>query len=153
MPAARPAISEAGATLALRQVRKTFPGVQAVSEVDLEVRPGETVGIVGENGAGKSTLMKIISGVYPAGSYDGELALDGEPRRFRSVRDAEAAGVVLVPQELYVAPGLSVAENMFMNRLPGAVRLPGSPGPTRNDEGAAALLRDRNRAGRAGWAC
>jgi D-xylose transport system ATP-binding protein len=119
MPAARPAISEAGATLALRQVRKTFPGVQAVSEVDLEVRPGETVGIVGENGAGKSTLMKIISGVYPAGSYDGELALDGEPRRFRSVRDAEAAGVVLVPQELYVAPGLSVAENMFMNRLPG----------------------------------
>lgn len=117
--AARSGTGEVSAALTLRQVGKSFPGVQAVAEVDLEVRPGETVGVVGENGAGKSTLMKIVSGVYPAGSYEGELAVDGAPRRFRSVRDAEAAGVVLVPQELYVAPGLSVAENMFMNRLPG----------------------------------
>jgi D-xylose transport system ATP-binding protein len=110
---------EAGATLSLRRISKSFPGVQAVVDVDLEVWPGETVGIVGENGAGKSTLMKIVSGVYPAGSYDGELAIEGTARRFRGVHDAEAAGVVLVPQELFVAPDLSVAENMFMNRLPG----------------------------------
>ena len=105
--------------LVLRGVSKSFPGVQAVVDVDLEVSRGETVGIVGENGAGKSTLMKIISGVYAAGSYGGELVFDGVPRQFRGVRDAEEAGIVLVPQELYVAPGLSVAENMFMNRLPG----------------------------------
>ncbi len=105
--------------LSLRGVSKSFPGVQAVVDVDLTVRRGETVGVVGENGAGKSTLMKIISGVYPAGSYEGELAVEGAPGLFRSVRDAEEAGVVLVPQELYVAPALSVAENMFMNRLPG----------------------------------
>ena len=101
--------------LSLRGVSKSFPGVQAVVDVDLTVRRGETVGVVGENGAGKSTLMKIISGVYPAGSYEGELAVEGAPGLFRSVRDAEEAGVVLVPQELYVAPALSVAENMFMN--------------------------------------
>jgi ABC-type sugar transport system ATPase subunit len=108
-----------GTALRLTHVGKSFPGVQAVADVDLVVWPGETVGVVGENGAGKSTLMKIISGVYPAGSYEGELAVADSPRRFRNVRDAETAGVVLVPQELYVAPGLSVAENMFMNRLPG----------------------------------
>ena len=118
-PAASSGTGDVGAALTLHRVSKSFPGVQAVADVDLEVRPGETVGVVGENGAGKSTLMKIVSGVYAAGSYDGELAVDATPRRFRSVRDAEAAGVVLVPQELYVAPGLSVAENMFMNRLPG----------------------------------
>ena len=100
-------------------ISKTFPGVQAVADVDLMVRSGEIVGVVGENGAGKSTLMKIVSGVYPAGSYEGEIAIEDVPRRFRNVRDSEDAGVVLVPQELYVALGLSVAENMFMNRLPG----------------------------------
>ena len=116
---AAPGVARPGSVLSLRQISKSFPGVQAVVNVDLVVRPGETVGVVGENGAGKSTLMKIVSGVYAAGSYDGELAIEETPRRFRGVRDAEEAGVVLVPQELYVAPGLSVAENMFMNRLPG----------------------------------
>ena len=105
--------------LNLRHVSKTFPGVQAVADVDLSVRPGETVGVVGENGAGKSTLMKIVSGVYPLVP----MRVKSPSRVCRAnsaiVRDAEAAGVVLVPQELYVAPGLSVAENMFMSRLPG----------------------------------
>ena len=105
--------------LEMRHVSKSFPGVQAVSDVDLSVWPGETVGIIGENGAGKSTLMKIVSGVYAAGSFSGELLIEEAPRHFRSVRDAEAAGVVLVPQELYIAPGLSIAENMFMGVLPG----------------------------------
>ena len=114
-----PGAARPGSVLSLRHISKSFPGVQAVVDVDLEVRLGETVGVVGENGAGKSTLMKIISGVYAAGSYEGEIAIADKRCRFRGVRDAEEAGVVLVPQELYVAPGLSVAENMFMNRLPG----------------------------------
>ncbi len=118
-PAATPKASRPSSVLSLRRIGKSFPGVQAVADVDLVVRSGETVGVVGENGAGKSTLMKIISGVYAAGSYEGELAVEEVPRRFRNVREAEEAGVVLVPQELYVAPGLSIAENMFMNRLPG----------------------------------
>ncbi len=106
--------------LDVRGLSKSFPGVQAVSAVDLSVKRGEVVAVVGENGAGKSTLMKIIAGVYPADSYEGELLIDGVVGQFKTVRDAEAAGVVLVPQELYIAPGLSIAENMFMGRLPGA---------------------------------
>jgi len=105
--------------LDIRHASKSFPGVLAVSDVDLSVRPGEVVAVVGENGAGKSTLMKIISGVYAADTFEGEVLIDGTPRQFRTVRDAETAGVVLVPQELYVAPGLSIAENMFMGCLPG----------------------------------
>jgi len=109
----------ASSLLNLHKVSKSFTGIRAVADVDLSVSPGEIVCVVGENGAGKSTLMKIISGVFPAGSYEGEIKIEGTATRFRSVREAESAGIVLVPQELYIAPGLSVAENMFMNRLPG----------------------------------
>jgi ABC-type sugar transport system ATPase subunit len=105
--------------LEMRNISKAFPGVQAVSDVSLIASAGETVGIVGENGAGKSTLMKMIAGVYPASTFEGELVFEGLPRHFRSVRDAEAAGIVLVPQELHIAPELSIAENMFMGMLPG----------------------------------
>jgi ABC-type sugar transport system ATPase subunit len=105
--------------LELRHVGKSFAGVTVVREVDLLVTAGEVVGVVGENGAGKSTLMKIVSGVHGAGSFEGELLVDGAGAKFRTVREAEAAGIVLVPQELYIAPGLSVAENMFMGCLPG----------------------------------
>jgi ABC-type sugar transport system ATPase subunit len=107
----------AGTVLDVRGVSKSFGGTHALRDVDLALRAGETVGIVGENGAGKSTLMKIIAGVYAA--FDGELIVHGKPRAFRSVKDAEAAGIVLVPQELQVAPNLSIAENMFMGILPG----------------------------------
>ena len=105
--------------LEMRRISKSFAAVRAVSEVDLSIAPGETVGIVGENGAGKSTLMKLIAGVYPSSSFEGELVFEGRPRHFKSVRDAEAAGIVLVPQELHIAPNLSIAENMFMGMLPG----------------------------------
>ena len=105
--------------LELRGVSKSFPGVLACSDVDLALHAGETVAVVGENGAGKSTLMKIISGVYPADAFAGDMLFEGVTRRFRSVRDAEAAGIVLVPQELHIAPNLSIAENMFVGMLPG----------------------------------
>ena len=104
--------------LSLRKVSKAFGGILAVSDVSLDVRPGEVVALIGENGAGKSTLMKIISGVYSGDSFEGEMLLDGAPARFRNVREAEAAGIVLVPQELHIAPNLSIAENMFMGMLP-----------------------------------
>jgi ABC-type sugar transport system ATPase subunit len=104
------------AALELRGVGKSFGGTPAVSGVDLQVRAGEVVAVIGENGAGKSTLMKIISGVHAAD--EGELLLDGRATRFRGVREAEAAGIVLVPQELHIAPNLSIAENMFMGMLP-----------------------------------
>lgn len=105
--------------LQVRGISKSFPGVKAVSGVDLTVNSGEIVGIVGENGAGKSTLMKIIAGVYPEGSFEGDLIVNGESQRFHDIKEAEAAGIVLIPQELYVAPNLSIAENMFMGHLPG----------------------------------
>jgi ABC-type sugar transport system ATPase subunit/ABC-type xylose transport system permease subunit len=105
--------------LELHKISKTFFGVPAVKEVDLVVAPGEVVGVVGENGAGKSTLMKIVAGIYGADTFEGEIRINGVSRHFRNVRDAEAAGIVLVPQELFIADGLSVAENMFMGRLPG----------------------------------
>jgi ABC-type sugar transport system ATPase subunit/ABC-type xylose transport system permease subunit len=113
------AVEQGRLILELRKVSKAFFGVPAVKDVDLAVQAGEVVGVVGENGAGKSTLMKIVAGIYGADSFEGEVRVDGLPRHFRNVRDAEAAGIVLVPQELFIALGLSIAENMFMGRLPG----------------------------------
>ena len=130
--------------------QQVLPGRSGGRDVDLGVRPGETVGVVGENGAGKSTLMKIVSGVYPAGSYEGELAVDGVPRQFRNVRDAEEAGVVLVPQELHVAPGPQRRREHVHESPAGAFRLLGSRKAKCNDPGEAALFRHRGRAGRPG---
>src|SRR6187431_2830812 len=100
--------------LEMRGITKTFPGVKALSDVDLEVRDGEIHAICGENGAGKSTLMKVLSGVYPHGTYDGEIVFDGEPVRFGSINDSEARGIVIIHQELALVPYLSVAENIFL---------------------------------------
>jgi len=102
--------------LELSGIGKSFGGVVALTAVDFTLSEGEIHGLVGENGAGKSTLMKIIAGVH--GSYDGEMRLDGRPVAFRSARDALAAGIGMVHQELSIVPGLSVAENVFLGHQP-----------------------------------
>jgi putative multiple sugar transport system ATP-binding protein len=100
--------------LQMRGITKTFPGVKALQEVNLSVRRGEIHAICGENGAGKSTLMKVLSGVYPHGSYDGEIVFDGEPCTFAGIRDSEQRGIVIIHQELALCPQLSIAENIFL---------------------------------------
>ncbi len=100
--------------LEMRNITKTFPGVKALSNVNLKVRPGEIHALVGENGAGKSTLMKVLSGVYPAGTYDGEIFFDGEVRNFKVLKDSEEIGIVIIHQELALVPQLSIAENIFL---------------------------------------
>ncbi|GIH93392.1 multiple monosaccharide ABC transporter ATP-binding protein [Planobispora siamensis] len=100
--------------LRMRGITKTFPGVKALQDVNLTVRRGEIHAICGENGAGKSTLMKVLSGVYPHGSYEGEIVFDGEPCRFSDIRDSEQRGIVIIHQELALSPYLSIAENIFL---------------------------------------
>jgi ribose transport system ATP-binding protein len=102
--------------LELQAITKAFGGVEALRGVDFALYPGEIHGLVGENGAGKSTLMKIIAGVHP--EFSGRLLLDGRETRFRSARDARAAGIAMVHQELSVAPDLTVAENVFLGAQP-----------------------------------
>ncbi len=106
------------ALVRLEQVTKRFPGVKALDGVDLEIRSGEILALVGENGAGKSTLMKILSGAYPAGSFEGRVRIDGEERAFRSPLDAERAGIAIIHQELSGFPHLTVAENLFVGHWP-----------------------------------
>ena len=98
----------------MRNITKTFPGVTALADVTLAVRRGEVHAICGENGAGKSTLMKVLSGVYPHGSYDGQIVFDDTPCEFRTIRDSEAVGIVIIHQELALSPYLSIAENIFL---------------------------------------
>jgi putative multiple sugar transport system ATP-binding protein len=100
--------------LEMRSITKTFPGVKALSEVTLQVKRGEIHAICGENGAGKSTLMKVLSGVYPYGSYDGDIVYEGETVQFQGIRDSEARGIVIIHQELALIPELSIAENIFL---------------------------------------
>ncbi len=100
--------------LEMRDITKTFPGVKALSHVTLAVKRGEVHAICGENGAGKSTLMKVLSGVYPHGTYDGAIVFEGEEVSFKSLRDSEAKGIVIIHQELALSPHLSIAENIFL---------------------------------------
>ncbi|WP_134732122.1 multiple monosaccharide ABC transporter ATP-binding protein [Amycolatopsis nivea] len=100
--------------LGMRGITKTFPGVTALSDVTLSVRRGEIHAVCGENGAGKSTLMKILSGVHPHGSYDGEITFDGQACAFGSIRDSERRGIVIIHQELALCGQLSIAENIFL---------------------------------------
>ncbi|GAA2409085.1 sugar ABC transporter ATP-binding protein [Actinomadura vinacea] len=132
-----------GEILRMRGITKTFPGVNALQDVDLSVRRGEIHAICGENGAGKSTLMKVLSGVYPHGSYEGDVLFDGEPCRFAGINDSERHGIVIIHQELALCPQLSIAENIFLgNELAGRTK----------DAAASGRLLDGRRGGRrSGW--
>src|SRR5882762_8186048 len=98
----------------MRHVSRSFPGVRALDDVSFSVGPGEVVGLLGENGAGKSTLMKILAGVYRADA--GEIVWDGKGTVFRSIREAQEAGVTLIFQELNNCPNLKAIENLFLGR-------------------------------------
>lgn len=104
----------AGPVLEMRSIVKTFPGVKALSDVTLTVRQGEVHAICGENGAGKSTLMKVLSGVHPHGTYDGDILFEGEVVQFKDIRASEQHGIVIIHQELALSPYLSLAENIFL---------------------------------------
>ena len=102
------------AILEMRRITKTFPGVKALDNVNITVKAGEIHALVGENGAGKSTLMKVLSGVYPYGSYSGEIFYEGQERRFSGIADSEKLGIIIIHQELALVPLLSIAENIFL---------------------------------------
>ena len=105
--------------LEMKHITKEFPGVKALDDVNIDLRKGEVLGIVGENGAGKSTLMKVLSGAYTHAEYDGEIWVNGEQKRFNSVGDARDSGICMIYQEVSVMFDSSVAENVFVNNLPG----------------------------------
>ncbi|HSV56905.1 MAG TPA: sugar ABC transporter ATP-binding protein [Magnetospirillaceae bacterium] len=100
--------------LEMRNITKTFPGVKALSEVSFRVAVGEIHCLVGENGAGKSTLMKVLSGVHPHGSYEGDIFLRGKLQRFRGIADSERAGIGIIYQELALVPEMTIYDNIFL---------------------------------------
>ena len=100
--------------LEMRSITKTFPGVKALDNVSMNVERGEIHAICGENGAGKSTLMKVLSGVYPHGTYEGDIVFEDETVAFKNIRESEAVGIVIIHQELALSPHLSIAENIFL---------------------------------------
>jgi ABC-type sugar transport system, ATPase component len=103
----------------MKNITKTFPGVKALDNVNLKVEEGEIHALVGENGAGKSTLMNILSGIYPYGSYDGNIIYNGEECKFKGIKDSERLGIVIIHQELALVPYLTIAENMFLGNENG----------------------------------
>jgi D-xylose transport system ATP-binding protein len=131
--------------LEMRGIAKSFGGAKALDGIDLKVSAGECVGLCGENGAGKSTLMKVLSAVYPYGSWDGQILWDGQELKAASVRDTEHAGIVIIHQELMLVPQLSVAENIYLGNeitLPGGRMNYGAM-----YQGAEALLAELNLTG------
>ena len=98
----------------MRNITKTFPGVKALDNVQLQVERGEIHALVGENGAGKSTLMNVLSGIYPYGSYEGDIVYNNEVCNFHNIKDSEGCGIVIIHQELALVPYMTIAENMFL---------------------------------------
>ena len=107
-------MSDSAYLLEMKDITKTFPGVLALDKVNLQVKPREIHALVGENGAGKSTLMKIVSGVYPHGSYTGDIVFEGAVCKFHDIPHSEKAGIAIIHQELALSPYLSIAENIFL---------------------------------------
>lgn len=105
--------------LEMKNITKTFPGVKALDNVNLQVEEGEIHALVGENGAGKSTLMNVLSGVYPYGTYEGDIIYDGEVCKFTKIKDSEEKGIVIIHQELALIPYMTIGENMFLGNERG----------------------------------
>ncbi len=105
--------------LEMRHITKTFPGVKALDDVNFVVEEGEIHALVGENGAGKSTLMNVLSGVYPYGTYEGDIVYDGEVQQFSTIKDSEHKGIVIIHQELALIPEMTIGENMFLGNERG----------------------------------
>lgn len=105
--------------LEMKNITKTFPGVKALDNVNLQVEEGEIHALVGENGAGKSTLMNVLSGIYPYGTYEGDIIYNGELCKFQKIKDSESKGIVIIHQELALVPQMSIGENMFLGNERG----------------------------------
>ena len=105
--------------LEMKNITKTFPGVKALDHVNLKVKEGEIHALVGENGAGKSTLMNVLSGIYPYGTYEGEIIYQNEVCKFSKIKDSEEKGIIIIHQELALVPYMSIAENMFLGNERG----------------------------------
>ena len=105
--------------LEMKNITKTFPGVKALDNVNLQVEEGEIHALVGENGAGKSTLMNVLSGIYPYGSYEGNIIYDGEICKFNTIKDSEHKGIVIIHQELALIPSMTIGENMYLGNERG----------------------------------
>lgn len=105
--------------LEMINITKTFPGVKALNNVNLQVKKGEIHALVGENGAGKSTLMKVLSGVYPHGTYTGDIHYKGKLCEFKGIKESEKLGIVIIHQELALIPYLSIEENIFLGNEQG----------------------------------
>lgn len=100
--------------LEMRNITKEFPGVKALDQVNLQVKKGQIHALVGENGAGKSTLMNVLSGIYPYGTYDGDIVYENNVCQHNHIKDSEGLGIVIIHQELALSPYMSVAENIFL---------------------------------------
>ncbi|MCI7738072.1 MAG: multiple monosaccharide ABC transporter ATP-binding protein [Lachnospiraceae bacterium] len=105
--------------LEMKNITKTFPGVKALDNVNLQVEEGEIHALVGENGAGKSTLMNVLSGIYPYGSYEGDIIYNGEVCKFNKINDSEEKGIVIIHQELALIPYMTIGENMYLGNEKG----------------------------------
>ena len=105
--------------LEMKNITKTFPGVKALDNVNFQVEEGEIHALVGENGAGKSTLMNVLSGIYPYGSYEGDIIYNGEVCKFHTIKDSEKLGIVIIHQELALVPEMTIGENMYLGNERG----------------------------------
>ena len=103
----------------LKNITKRFPGVVAMKSMCIGIRPGEIHGLIGENGAGKSTLMNVLSGIYPYGSYTGDIVYEGEVCKFAKITESEEKGIVIIHQELALVPEMTIGENMYLGNERG----------------------------------